>query len=281
MRRRSVKLEQISDFVNLGELISPSNLPPRAARTNSESTREYDLEKWGKLIEGAARVNASSVSHLDQLFLGGASGVYSEGELLFWDSCISAAERYRRLVRKRLKRIHKDESVVELGAGYGAVILSYLFSVSRNVRDKTHFAFEFAPNGRKCIELASAKLDIITETCDFLSGIPFGEIPRGSIIFTSNALVVVEEMPSSLINKLIDSGAKSIVFFEPIVQFYGNGLLGQLQRAYYKKNRYNEQIWPQLRKFEDEGKISIASVERNFFGENFLLPTSAVVWHPR
>jgi len=277
---KRINLETIAKYVDLATLVSPKGASTRAERTREESLREYDVDKWGKLLEDALDRKVESVEQLDQLFLGTQEGVYSSGESLFWSSSLASLKLYNREVSKRLKRLSKHEGFVELGAGYGSVILNHLGSLPRKLRSLRHFALEFSPRGQECLSLVSAEYNVVIGECDFLSPVPFGGIPSNSVVFTSNSLIVVEKTTEAFLNALINSGPKFIVFFEPIIQFYGDSLLGQLRSAYHIKNRYNSEIYPALKKLSDEGKITIASIEKNFFGENFLLPTSSIIWYP-
>jgi hypothetical protein len=55
------------------------------------------------------------------------------------------------LIFKYLETIAGDASVVELGAGYGIVILNYADMLNKAGIKRKFYAFEFTENGQECI----------------------------------------------------------------------------------------------------------------------------------
>jgi hypothetical protein len=48
---KRINLETIAKYVDLATIVSPKGASTRAERTREESLREYDVDKWGKLLE--------------------------------------------------------------------------------------------------------------------------------------------------------------------------------------------------------------------------------------
>jgi hypothetical protein len=77
--------------------------------------------------------------------------MHSRKQKLYHTSALAARNYYHKLIFKYLETIAGDASVVELGAGYGIVILNYADMLNKAGIKRKFYAFEFTENGQECI----------------------------------------------------------------------------------------------------------------------------------
>ena len=69
------------------------------------------------------------------------------------------------------------------------------------------------------------------------------------------------------------------IHFEPCYEYQdGSTVHGLLCKKYIEVNDYNRNLVQVLQQAQQAGKIRIIEVQKNIFGNNPLLPISAVVW---
>jgi hypothetical protein len=249
-----------------------------------EIIREYDVEKWGTLLK---RVKAHE-------------GAVSLQKVEEWDSpssCTSLCfienrfelltprqetELYLQLVKKTLLPYLPAATIVELGCGYGRVIL-------RLAREKEFKPYglqggEYTKSGQELSEILSKyeQTHFQSGWCDFLSPkLTDLNIPSNSIIFTSFATPYVRTMRKHFVNALIRLNPKVVVHFEPLYEHCnGSTLLDLMRRKYIEVNGYNRNLLDLLKDQENLSKIKILREDRPAFGANPLLSCSIVVWEP-
>lgn len=254
-------------------------------KTPQEVTREYDDEKWGRLLERVrgtgGKVMLDQVNHW---FLGETPVQFQclDGS---YELMTPTAAYHRHIdgVSTIVQSYGRAPALVELGAGHGGVIL--------NLAQRTQFAGcrffagEYSANGVDLIRLlAQAEgIEIHCGRCDF-SKVPLCdfEFPEGALIYTSYATPYVRQLPSSFISELSARRPKAVIHIEPCFEHCDRGTLsGLMRRRYIEVNGYNVNLMTLLRQQERAGLIQIIEERPAVMGINPLLAVSVLVWKPR
>jgi len=253
-------------------------------KTPNEIIREYDREKWGSLLE---RVNKAgkdvTLDEIDDWFLNNTQEILCSIEDEFYIMHpIEAHKRYVSLIENYLSKYLPATSLVELGAGYGSIILG--ISHKEKFVRMNIMAAEYTNSGISLIKhLAKSKhLEIIVDKCDF-SSVPVTKlpIPDGAIIFTSYATPYVPIMPVSFIESLASYKPKTVIHFEPCYEHCDrNTLIGLLRQRYIEVNDYNKNLVTLIHDQHNKGLVKIQLEEKSVFGSNPLLPISVLAWEP-
>ena len=95
---------------------------------NHESiTREFECEKWGRLLQKALETQGNiSLCEIDELFLEGFARevLCSNCDEFQLMTVAEAHESHLEIVSEAISKYSPTSSIVELGAGYGSVILA-------------------------------------------------------------------------------------------------------------------------------------------------------------
>lgn len=262
-------------------------LKPWAQRqkTAQEITREYEHETYGPLLEKVrAAGRPLSVEDVDNLWLP------DSGDWLCVDHgefCAMPPREYRRkyldVVGASLERWLPAAALVELGCGYGSVLLRMAHRPA--LRRLPLIGGEYTASG---VELARLLADwegtpLTVSRCDIATPeITDLNIPRGALFFTSFATPYVPILSGAFVNWFCQQKARAVVHVEPVYEHCDETtLLGLMRRRYVEVNDYNRNLVTLLREQEHEGRIKILDEQRAVLGGNALLPASVVVWQPK
>jgi hypothetical protein len=252
-------------------------------KTPKEISREYEDEKWSPLLRRLQSatypvtvedVNEWVISEL-------SSTLCSFGEEQF--ELLSPVEAHRRCldyVETVLKPHNPASALVELGAGYGRIILDL---IKRPIFSQTKaIAGEYTVSGVALIkQLAQAQTaDVEVGHCDFtLPHITDLEIPPQAIIFTTYALHYVPCLSESFVTGLLAYQPKVVVHIEPCYEHANEDtLLGLMRRRYIQINDYNTNLVTLLHEQQEQGRVKILEERPIVFGLNPLLPASVIIW---
>lgn len=284
MKSETCSLDRLPLFSDWPEYLIGLKPLPNIKKTPDELIREYDREKWGDLLNKLLATSSPvTLDAVDALFLPADDEVLcSEDDLLFVMSSLEANRQHIEKVQNTLATLAPFPSLVELGAGYGSVILR--LALNGVFEGANFFAGEYTTNGIRLIkEVTSAEnLKVAVGKCDF-SGVPLTdfELPPNAVIFTSMAVVCVPELPATFMDQLLAAKPKAVVHFEPVVEMLSDrSLLDLLSKRYVQVNDYNTNLMQLLTDYQDRGLIRIEAVERRVFGANPLLSASSIVWRP-
>ncbi len=254
-------------------------------KTPEEITREYENEKWGPLLEEVREAKReASIEEVDKLALKNAhSSLCSIADRFELLDPIKARQKYLRLVESTLRPYLPASALVELGAGYGSVILAL---AKRNKFDQMRFiAGEYTVSGVELIKRIAIdqQLDIEADRCDFtLPNITDLAIPANALIFTSFSTHYVPKLSVDFVGSLLAYHPKRVVHIEPCYEHCNNDtLIGLLRRRYIEVNDYNTNLVTLLHDQQSQGRIRIMEEHPAVFGLNSLLPVSVVVWAPQ
>jgi hypothetical protein len=277
--------------ISLNDLSKYSDWPKRIIRceefekkykTSEEVTREYNLDKWGELLEKLKNTEGTLKESIDLSFDKCADiPVLIDNELTLL-SQFSTFERYITLIADTLQKHSPIANLVELGAGSGNIILS--LAKHNFFKNAGFYAGEYAENGINLIKMIAEKekIDIKVGKCDFTKSriIDIG-FPNNSVVFTSFSIVCIPKLGSAFLDYMLDLKPSLVIHFEPCYDYYNiDTVLGLMQKRYIELNDYNTDLVSVLNKGQKENKIKILDVRKNVFGANPFLPASVITWKP-
>lgn len=252
-------------------------------KTPEEVIREYEHEKWGLLLEKITKTGEKvTVEIIDELINENNSptirNIDDKLELL---PPLDAHMKYLDFVDGVLKTYLSATAIVELGAGYGSVILALAKRIPFS--KKPIVAGEYTSSGIELIKhIAHAEhLEVEVGHCDFASPAVLDfPIPENAVIFTSFATHYVPELSADFIKALSAHNPRAVVHIEPCYEHCDNTLLGLMRRRYIEVNDYNTNLVTLLHDQQERHLIKILDERPTVFGMNPLLAASVLVWEP-
>jgi hypothetical protein len=253
-------------------------------KTASEIDREYEREKWGPMLADylGGKTPQNAADFIAYLHRGGKSAVVWHGGCLQLAAPEKSFEMLISLVQTELRPHLPAPAVVELGAGYGRIILTLLLSGFCGTARA--MAAEYAPSGvelmRRLAASSGVRLDVAS--CDFTKRpITCLDIPPDSVIFTAFAVQCLPVLPDDFVDNLICLRPKAVIHIEPLYEHCQSSSLMQLmQRRYIEVNDYNSNLLTLLKRAEAASKIDILRESPRVFGANPFLVASVVSWRP-
>ena len=252
---------------------------------NAESVlREYGQDKWGVLLEKLKTSGSLTVADADRLSIGdnNTAAFYADGELYVADvQTIQMA--YFELVRTELQPLLEEFGhLVELGAGYGAMILK--LAASPGLEKVGYTAGEYTDTGVACIDLLAAGRSLKLEIghCDLCElDLKTFSVPEQAVFMTCWTMACLKGFPRATLDEIIRHKPAMVIHIEPIYEHWNDdSLLQMLWKKYFQLNDYNQSLLTDLKGYEDDGLIEIVEERRNLFGNNPLAPVSIVKWKP-
>ncbi len=276
-----------SKIISLNEITRYSAWPERMlnsvkikdkTRTSSDNNREYNDDKWGPLLTTILKNKVKNVIEADKIYYRDEDTISMISQDICIGRCYEARQFYNELIFKYLNEIDEIESLVELGAGYGSVILGYEQQKERRHKIKKWAAYEYTEAGQQCISELSSLCNFKVYYCDFNSDDDYESIPENSVIITSGATMCAPELKKSFFTALLKRNPKLVVHFEPIPKFFEDTLVGIMQKRYLELNDYNQNLYDLLCFMRDDGLIEFKDLRKNIFAENIFAPFSLVSW---
>lgn len=264
-------------------LLCANSWKPRS-KSLSEVLREYQNEKWTNLLAFVRSLKKPPVLEDVFQFLDAKSSMpcLVAGELILMEPRKARIANIRALVDfiVGMEDLDVFTSVLELGAGFGQIILS--LAAEPALDGKSFFGAELTQSGCELIQLLSTSSTMNVKSCDFYSSNIFDfELPSRSLVFTSYAACYLENGAEDFLLKLIRHFPARVIHFEPIYEtILDTTLLGLMQKKYIEINGYNRNLWGALRQLEKKGKIRILEEKRELFAINPFFPPSLLVWEP-
>lgn len=282
MKQQHYTLDDLPSYSPWPARLLGAEVWQQRVKTPESVLHEYDVDKWGTLL---ARMEQSdervTVEDVDQWCLGipEPALVWAHGRFKPM-SHLAAHRIYMELVSEVLQHMLPASAVVELGCGYGSVVLKLARNTAFN--GVPFFAAEYANSGiaiaRKLA--ATERLSVEVGHCDFAATPLTGmALPPGAVVFTSFATPCVPVLRDSFVESLLALQPKAVVHFEPCYEHCDTTtLFGLLQRRYLEVNDYNRNLLTLLRQHEERGRIALVREEKTVFGSNPLLSASVLVW---
>lgn len=253
---------------------------PGRKRTQQETFAEYEVSKWGKLLQSVeSNTSEISIDKLDEIFMGTENVAFSVTGKLFQGPAVTARRVSNKMVFSYLDSWQPFRHLTELGAGYGSVLLGYQKSRFGGPTEM-FVGTDFSRSAVHLIKSAGAPSLTSSFTFDFDS---VGEqtLPSDSVIISHMALMMIPNLKREVFDRIVEARPKLVINFESVVQDFPADQLGDLQRDYTRINGYNHNLLEQLKLLESEGSIEIVDHIPCLFAENALLPTSVLAWKPK
>ncbi|HEX6576634.1 MAG TPA: class I SAM-dependent methyltransferase [Gemmatimonadaceae bacterium] len=256
-------------------------------KTPDEIEREFGREKWGALLE---RFKATPGARLDDVDRWAAGDDAAKVSLASVDQHIvemtaeESHEAYLAYIMSALEpHIAEASAIVELGCGYGSVILGLARKAA--FQDLRYFAADFTSTGPELAGLIAKSESIpLTTGRANLKENPVTDlrIPEGALIYTAYAAQYVEPLTDAFIEGVAALKPRAVVHIEPVYEHCDpSTLLGLLRQRYIQANGYNRNLSTILHDHEARGSLEIVHESKPGFGPNPLLAASVIAWVPR
>lgn len=287
--------DKLKETVTLNDLPKFSPWPHRLLgltpfeqkkKTHRELVREYEQEKWGKLLEMVQ--NAPQQVTLPWVLECVFSQRSEDEFIIVKEECkLVPAQEGRALtlqvILSHLRHYLPSHHIVELGAGFGNILID--IAQQKDFSGAEFYAGEFTQSGQKIIQILTKNQGIkcTTGNCDFnRDPIIDLSIPENAIIYTAMSAVCVPQLQDHFIDNLIQLKPKVVVHFEPCYEALdSNTLLGALCQKYIEFNDYNRNLLSLIKRYVDKGEVELIDVKPNVIGTNPLLPLTIISWRPR
>jgi hypothetical protein len=262
-------------------LMGLKKLEKNLAKSAESLTREYDIEKWGQVLELLKRGGAT-LDQADALFIKDIEqAYYTHGKLMMAPGHY-VHRGYLELLTKELKKeIGDSKHIVELGAGYGSILLK--LSRLPWLEHVSFTAGEYAKSGVESIKLLAGGDSRIKAGRIDLSALDLAELSpsENSIIMTSWTMVCLKGFSEKTLNEILSYKPSMVMHFEPVFEHWEGGtLLEMLWKRYLQLNDYNQSMLTSLKEYEARGLIKIVEERKNVYGINPLMPASIIKWVP-
>ena len=249
-------------------------------KNEKEVLREFNSEKWKKILDKIKSFNSVSINFTDKLNNNNKDkNFYLDGKFILKDNnkkiFKKTLEIYSKIIKKYIDKTKKNY-IAELGAGYGSKIINLSNNFFNNCEIS---ALDISTNAIKIAKKIKVKNKIKTGYCNFFNyKIDKNIVNNQSIIFTSYSLHYIPKHKEKIIDFFIKLNPKVVIFFEPCFELYPNTKYFELCKKYTMQNNYSVNLIKILKKFEKNKKIKILKIKKNVFGANPLLPFSIIVW---
>ena len=252
-------------------------------KTAAEVTREYEGDKWGPMLSQLRLMSRPTLADANRLYWAAQSRqLASIGPTLRPMSWPAIERRRVAMVAAAILPLRDSSALVELGAGYGAIVLALARRAA--FRGVPMFAGEYAPSGVELMDLLAAAegIDLTTGRCDFRAPAPLDfDVPGGATLLTCGATLYVPTLRAGFVEGLRALQPRRVVHVEPAYEHHDAGtLLGAMRRRYVQLNDYNRNLVSLLRRSEQRGILRIVDERPAVFGPHALLPYSVIAWEP-
>lgn len=253
-------------------------------KTEDEIEREFGKEKWGMLLARFKQNPGSRLEDVDRWSAGDTENTLaSVDQHIVEMTSEESHEAYIAFIENALVPRLPATALVELGCGYGSVILGLARKAA--FQDMPYFAADFTSTGPELARLIAKEEGIaLTTGSANLKSNPVTrlEIPEGALIFTAYAAQYVEPLGDEFIEGIRALKPQVVVHVEPVYEHCDpSTLLGLLRQRYIEANSYNRNLSTILHYHERVGSLEIIQESRPGFGPNPLLAASVIAWKPR
>jgi len=276
----SLSLNDLPAFSSWPAILLGVKAFPVKHRTKDEVLREYDREKWGKVLE--LLKSQSDVEYADFLNRQGVDPekhiAFSVGKELFSSPARCVFQSYEELLFDKLQP-HAPKLLVELGSGLGDKLLN----LAAKLKVKTALGGEFTSAGLECAKILSErkKQPATFWRFDYNDPATLDHVPPGALVYTSHSIEQIPILSEAFLEGLIARSPETVIHFEPSFGDHQESiLLGLMRKRYTELNDYNRNLVELLYSFESKGKLQIVRHEKEIFGANPFNPTSVISWKP-
>ena len=252
-------------------------------KTAEEIEREFGQEKWGALLERYWHNTKARLEDVDRWAAGDVGNTLaSVDEHIVEMTLEESHDAYIAFIANALEQRLPASALVELGCGYGSVILG--LSRKAAFQDIPYFAADFTSTGPELAGLIAKEegITLMTGSADLRKNpVTNLDIPEGSLIYTAYAAQYVELLTEDFVNGLVALKPSVVVHIEPVYEHCDvSTLLGLLRQRYIEANGYNRNLSTILHHHERLGSLEIIQESVPGFGPNPLLAASVIAWKP-
>lgn len=277
-------INDLPQFSRWPKLIIESSNLKTFVKSPEELIREYERDKYQPLLATLKKLKKKNLLlKAEEIMFSGnkKSMVIVNGSLQIMPM-IKAREKFLIIAENIIKDYLPSSTLVELGAGWGSVILN--LAKKKPFKGMKLIAGEYVKSGIELISYIaqSEGVEVTSGFCDITSkNITSLDIPQNSIICTIFA-TVVPFLSDDFVKWIISKKPKVVVHFDPMYEHQDDDstLLGLLQKKYYEINDFTKNLVTLIKKHEKKGNLKILKEQKNIFGLNPLLPGSVLVWEP-
>ena len=282
-----IDLDKISQYSKL-----PSILYDKTSKVKYKShqsiIREFDMEKWKSLISLSESPNIkigdlSSIMHSDSCL----KPFLYDGSI-YVDSPLSISNQFIDCSIEVLKDIyteHKCSSLVEVGAGYGRLLIPLAESIENykvekvlglDLTESSGLILSNLSNGLG-YNIESSVIDISGKNAVFhdekliLSA-------KKPLIFSCQTIMYTPKIDNDFINLMNNWPDGIFCNIEPFFYKKASHGLQELQRNYIILNDYNRNLEEKLFYYADKGIIEILYSDDHLISENAFLPLKLYIW---
>ena len=253
----------------------------KKTKTEEEVLREFERDKWGRLIEMLSKIETYDLKYVENLYsaLSDKQLFYLNHEFFLTTTKRVINEHVDLYSKMFSKYLGKISCIVEFGAGFGSKILS--LATRKEFKDIPIYAAELTDSGQDLIRMISKmmNLDVNVGGVDFrTSELTDLSIPKNALIFTSYALHY-DPKPSRKMFKIFHELDPYVVInYEPCYELYGKETVhGQMCMKYINMNDYTRNIYGIIKSNCSAMSLSF-DVYPNIIGENPFMPISCLEW---
>jgi SAM-dependent methyltransferase len=257
----------------------------RTPRDRADVLREYDRDKWGRLLRKAEEsASALTIEAVESWEIPDDTPTVSsvENEFLLLKPSEARNRAIEVVARALGPYLEGASALVDLGCGYGNILLR--LGLRPEFGSHRLWGGDVTTNGVALAAKLAAATRILASfgKCD-LESTPMTEfeVPAKALIYTSFAVPCVPFLKATFVDAMLAMHPAVVVHIEPCYEHFDDAsLLGLLRRRYIEVNGYNQNLLSVLREHEGRGRLRIVAERPSVFGQNPLLPASVIAWVP-
>ncbi len=283
---QKVPFEQINEYSAIPTSIDITTRVKK--KTPASVMQEYEVEKWGGLKNLSKGLTLKGHHRLGEKAHAAAGDrlCFLEEEIFLASGYEISCEYVSRLVTILRQTYIKNNcnSIVELGVGYGRVLIPLMLSLGVEKVNKIH-ALDYTDAALEILKnvLRDSTFDIDLRRIDLGKSILNQDLPicdsnMRPLIFSSQALMYVPTLRPHFIDLMRNWHTGVFSFIEPSVFNLPNSSLKLLQERYIYLNDYNTNLGEMLTEASEKGFIKNLNIRADILSENVFLPLQSFNW---
>ena len=249
------------------------------SKTKDEILREYEREKWGKLLKDFNQNPWRSFQEFrDNVDNSSLLMPRSWKEELFFLKELDFSRFQADVLADILTLFMPTGTVVELGCGFGAMLLD--MAGRDNFKHVRFIGGDITPSGVELLNILAKRFGLAAQAHQLdVENFDKSIIPSDSLIFSSFSLSCVHGAMEKIIANIMSVHPKVVIHLEPVhIRSDQEGLLSLMRKRYLELNGYNGDLRMVLKDLEKLGLIRILVEVENLLGGNPFIPVSLLIW---
>jgi hypothetical protein len=287
MAWKKISFDQINEYSSIPHSIGSTAKVRK--KTAASILQEYEFEKWGQLkaLSKGLKLNEHDLlgqqAHKDA----GDRLCLLENEIWLASGYDISCEYVSRSV-KRLRHIYIENNcntIVELGAGYGRLLIPLMLSLGVDKINKVH-ALDYTDAALEILNNVTkeSNFDVRLKRIDLSEGPAKQDLPDCDetfrpLVFSSQAIMYVPILQPYFFDLMNNWRAGVFCFIEPSLFNLPSSPLRLLQERYIHVNDYNNNLGDMLAHKLEEGHIKNLKIDSDILSENAFLPLQRFTWN--